>query len=295
MLKIAAMPQKTQPKRKVRPRQRQRQPGIESKMRPRPRHTDPDQRGCDRLKDKVALITGGDSGIGRAVAIAFAKEGADLAIAYLDEHEDAAETKRLVEEQGRRCITIAGDVGDEKFCELAIARTVNDFGSLDVLVNNAAEQHPQESIEKISAEQLERTFRTNIFSYFFLTKAALPHLRKGSAIVNTTSVTAYRGSPALIDYSATKGAIVAFTRSLSQALVDKGIRVNAVAPGPVWTPLIPASFPEEKVETFGSDTPMGRAGQPEEVAPSYVFLASDDSSYMTGQVLHPNGGEIVNA
>ena len=295
MLKIAAMPQKTQPKRKVRPRQRQRQPGIESKMRPRPRHTDPDQRGCDRLKDKVALITGGDSGIGRAVAIAFAKEGADLAIAYLDEHEDAAETKRLVEEQGRRCITIAGDVGDEKFCELAIARTVNDLGSLDVLVNNAAEQHPQESIQKISAKQLERTFRTNIFSYFFLTKAALPHLRKGSAIVNTTSVTAYRGSPALIDYSATKGAIVAFTRSLSQALVDKGIRVNAVAPGPIWTPLIPASFPEEKVETFGSDTPMGRAGQPEEVAPSYVFLASDDSSYMTGQVLHPNGGEIVNA
>ena len=263
-------------------------------MRPRPRHTDPAQRGCDRLKDKVALITGGDSGIGRAVAIAFAKEGADVAIAYLDEHEDATETKRLVEEHGRRCITIAGDVGDEGFCELAIARTVNDLGSLDVLVNNAAEQHPQESIEKISAEQLERTFRTNIFSYFFLTKAALPHLRRGSAIVNTTSVTAYRGSPALIDYSATKGAIVAFTRSLSQALVEKGIRVNAVAPGPIWTPLIPASFPEEKVETFGTDTPMGRAGQPEEVAPAYVFLASDDSSYMTGQVLHPNGGEIVN-
>jgi NAD(P)-dependent dehydrogenase (short-subunit alcohol dehydrogenase family) len=214
-------------------------------MRPRPRHTDPEMRGCDRLKDKVALITGGDSGIGRAVAIAFAKEGADVAIAYLDEHEDAAETKRLVEAHGRRCITIAGDVGDERFCELAIARTVNDLGSLDV-------------------------------------------------IVNTTSVTAYRGSPALIDYSATKGAIVAFTRSLSQALVEKGIRVNAVAPGPIWTPLIPASFPEEKVETFGTDTPMGRAGQPEEVAPSYVFLASDDSSYMTGQVLHPNGGEIVN-
>jgi len=295
VLNIVPMPQKTQPKRKVRPRQRQRQPGIESRMRPRPRHTDPDQRGCDRLKDKVALITGGDSGIGRAVAIAFAKEGADVAIAYLDEHDDAEETKRLVEEHGRRCITIAGDVGDEKFCELTVARTVNDLGSLDVLVNNAAEQHPQESIDKISAEQLERTFRTNIFSYFFLTKAALPHLRRGSAIVNTTSVTAYRGSPALIDYSATKGAIVAFTRSLSQALVEKGIRVNAVAPGPIWTPLIPASFPEEKVETFGSDTPMGRAGQPEEVAPSYVFLASDDSSYMTGQVLHPNGGEIVNA
>jgi NAD(P)-dependent dehydrogenase (short-subunit alcohol dehydrogenase family) len=290
----AAVPQKTQPKRKVRPRQGQRQPGIESQMRPLPRHSDPKMRGCDRLKDKVALITGGDSGIGRAVAIAFAKEGADVAIAYLDEHEDAAETKRLVEAHGRRCITIAGDVGDERFCELAIARTVNDLGSLDVLVNNAAEQHPQESIEKISAAQLERTFRTNIFSYFFLTKAALPHLRRGAAIVNTTSVTAYRGSPALIDYSATKGAIVAFTRSLSQALVEKGIRVNAVAPGPIWTPLIPASFPEEKVETFGTDTPMGRAGQPEEVAPSYVFLASDDSSYMTGQVLHPNGGEIVN-
>lgn len=294
MLKSEPMPQKTQPKRKVRPRQRQRQPGIESRMRPRPHHSDPDARGCDRLKDKVALITGGDSGIGRAVAIAFAREGADVAIAYLDEHEDAAETKRLVEAQGRRCITIAGDVGDERFCELAVARTVNDLGSLEVLVNNAAEQHPQESLEKISAEQLERTFRTNIFAYFFLTKAALPHLRKGAAIVNTTSVTAYRGSPALIDYSATKGAIVAFTRSLSQALVEKGIRVNAVAPGPIWTPLIPASFPEEKVETFGSDTPMGRAGQPEEVAPSYVFLASDDSSYMTGQVLHPNGGELVN-
>jgi NAD(P)-dependent dehydrogenase (short-subunit alcohol dehydrogenase family) len=288
------MPQKTQPKRKVRPRQRQRQPGIESRMRPRPRHSDPDAKGCDRLKDRVALITGGDSGIGRAVAIAFAKEGADVAIAYLDEHEDAAETKRLVEAEGRRCITIAGDVGDERFCDLLVARTVNDLGSLHVLVNNAAEQHPQDRLEKISAEQLERTFRTNIFSYFFLTKAALPHLRKGAAIVNTTSVTAYRGSPALIDYSATKGAIVAFTRSLSQALVEKGIRVNAVAPGPIWTPLIPASFPEEKVETFGSDTPMGRAGQPEEVAPSYVFLASDDSSYMTGQVLHPNGGELVN-
>ena len=295
MLSSTSVPQKTQPKRKVRPAQRQRQPGIESRMRPRPRHTDPDLKACDRLKDKVALITGGDSGIGRSVAIAFAKEGADVAIAYLDEHEDAALTKRLVEEHGRRCITIAGDVGDERFCELAVARTVNDLGSLDVLVNNAAEQHPQKSIDKISAKQLERTFRTNIFSYFFLTKAALPHLRKGSAIVNTTSVTAYRGSPALIDYSATKGAIVAFTRSLSQALVEKGIRVNAVAPGPIWTPLIPASFPEEKVETFGTDTPMGRAGQPEEVAPSYVFLASDDSSYMTGQVLHPNGGEIVNA
>jgi NAD(P)-dependent dehydrogenase (short-subunit alcohol dehydrogenase family) len=263
-------------------------------MRPRPRHTDPGQRGCAKLEGKVALISGGDSGIGRAVAIAFAKEGADVAILYLDEHEDAAETKRLVEDKGRRCTLIAGDVGDEGVCRRAVARTVEELGRLDVLVNNAAEQHPQDSLEKISAAQLDRTFRTNIYSYFFLTKAALPHLGRGSAIVNTTSVTAYRGSSALIDYAATKGAIVAFTRSLSQALVERGIRVNAVAPGPIWTPLIPASFPGEKVETFGSDTPMGRAGQPEEVAPSFVFLASDDSSYVTGQVLHPNGGEIVN-
>jgi NAD(P)-dependent dehydrogenase (short-subunit alcohol dehydrogenase family) len=292
---IRPVPQKTQPKRKLHARQHQtRQPGIEKVMRPRPRHTDPQQQGCDRLKDKVALISGGDSGIGRAVAIAFAKEGADVAIVYLNEHEDAAETKRLVEGYGRRCLSIAGDVGENDFCQEAVTRTVDELGGIDVLVNNAAEQHPQKSIDKISEKQLERTFRTNIFSYFFLTQAALPHLHRGSAVVNTTSVTAYRGSPALIDYAATKGAIVAFTRSLSQALVEKGIRVNAVAPGPIWTPLIPASFPEEKVETFGSDTPMGRAGQPEEVAPSYVFLASDDSSYMTGQVLHPNGGEVVN-
>jgi NAD(P)-dependent dehydrogenase (short-subunit alcohol dehydrogenase family) len=290
------VPQKTQPKRKIRPSQRQqRQPGIEKRMRPRPRHTDPEQKGCAKLENKVALISGGDSGIGRAVAIAFAKEGADVVIMYLDEHEDAKETVRLVERYGRRCVAIAGDVGEERFCEAAVKRTVDELGRLDILVNNAAEQHPQESIEKISREQLERTFRTNIFSYFYLAKAALPHLKKGATIVNTTSVTAYRGSPALIDYAATKGAIVAFTRSLSQGLVEKGIRVNAVAPGPIWTPLIPASFPEEKVETFGSDTPMGRAGQPEEVAPSFVFLASDDSSYITGQVLHPNGGEVVNA
>jgi NAD(P)-dependent dehydrogenase (short-subunit alcohol dehydrogenase family) len=289
------VPQKTQPKRKLHPKQHQsRQPGIEKVMRPRPRHTDPKQQGCDRLEGKVALISGGDSGIGRAVAIAFAKEGADVAIVYLNEHEDAAETRRLVEGYGRRCLTIAGDVGDNDFCGAAVERTVDELGGIDVLVNNAAEQHPQKGLDKISKEQLERTFRTNIFSYFFLTQAALPHLHRGSAIVNTTSVTAYRGSPALIDYAATKGAIVAFTRSLSQALVEKGIRVNAVAPGPIWTPLIPASFDEKKVETFGSDTPMGRAGQPEEVAPSYVFLASDDSSYMTGQVLHPNGGEVVN-
>jgi NAD(P)-dependent dehydrogenase (short-subunit alcohol dehydrogenase family) len=282
-------------KKQTAPPQRQhRRPGSEKHMRPRPRAEDTAQRGCDKLRGKAALITGGDSGIGRAVAIAFAKEGADVAIVYLNEHEDAEETKRLVSEHGRRCITIAGDVGDESFCRGAVDRTVRELGRLDVLVNNAAEQHPQDTIERISAEQLERTFRTNIFSYFFLTKAALPHLQHGSAIVNTTSVTAYRGSPTLLDYSATKGAIVAFTRSLSKSLVKSGIRVNAVAPGPIWTPLIPSTFPEEKVETFGSDTPMGRPGQPEEVAPSFVFLASDDSSYMTGQVLHPNGGEVVN-
>jgi NAD(P)-dependent dehydrogenase (short-subunit alcohol dehydrogenase family) len=217
-----------------------------------------------------------------------------LAIAYLDEHEDARETKRLVEEEGRKCIMIAGDVGDEQHCRSAVKQTVDELGGLDILVNNAAEQHPQESIEDISAEQLERTFRTNIFSFFFLTKAAMPHLKEGSAIINTTSVTAYKGSPQLLDYSSTKGAIVAFTRSLSQSLAEKKIRVNAVAPGPIWTPLIPSTFPPHKVEKFGADVPMKRPGQPEEVAPSYVFLASDDSSYISGQVLHPNGGEVVN-
>jgi len=247
-----------------------------------------------KLTDRVAVISGGDSGIGRAVALAFADEGADVAILYLNEHRDAKETVRAVEACGRRAIAISGDVGNEKFCQQAIARVVEKFGRLDILVNNAAEQHPQGKLEKISAKQLERTFRTNIFSFFFLTKAALPHLKKGSAIINTTSVTAYRGSASLIDYSSTKGAIVSFTRSLAHAVVKRGIRVNAVAPGPIWTPLIPATFPGEKVETFGSDVPMGRAGQPNEVAPCYVFLASQDSSYITGQVLHPNGGEIVN-
>jgi NAD(P)-dependent dehydrogenase (short-subunit alcohol dehydrogenase family) len=263
-------------------------------MTPRPKADDPDHRGSQKLQDKVALITGGDSGIGRAVAIAFAREGADVAIVYLNEHQDAEETKHLVEKEGRQCVTIAGDVGREQFCQDTMARTVESLGRLDILVNNAAEQHPQDSIEKITADQLERTFRTNIFSLFYMTKAAVPHLREGSAIVNTTSVTAYKGIPHLLDYSSTKGAIVAFTRSLSLALAEKGIRVNAVAPGPIWTPLIPSTFPKEKVETFGSDVPLKRAGQPEEVAPSYVFLASGDASYMTGQVLHPNGGTIVN-
>jgi NAD(P)-dependent dehydrogenase (short-subunit alcohol dehydrogenase family) len=262
-------------------------------MRPRPRAED-DRPGCGRLEGRVALVTGGDSGIGRAVAIAFAKEGADVAIVYLDEHEDADETRRRVEAEGRRCVAVAGDVGDEGFCRDAVSAAVEQLGHLDVVVNNAAEQHPQEDIEHIGADQIERTFRTNVFSMFFVTRAALPHLGEGAAIVNTTSVTAYKGNPVLIDYSATKGAIVAFTRSLSQALAERGIRVNAVAPGPVWTPLIPSTFPADKVEEFGRNVPLERPGQPEEIAPSYVFLASDDASYMTGQVLHPNGGSVVN-
>jgi NAD(P)-dependent dehydrogenase (short-subunit alcohol dehydrogenase family) len=263
-------------------------------MTPRPVSADPAKKGGDKLRGKAALITGGDSGIGRAVAIAFAREGADVAIVYLNEHSDAEETKRMVEAEGRRCVQIAGDIGYESFCRQAVERAAEELGRLDILVNNAAEQHPQESIEEIDREQLERTFRTNIFSMFYLTKAALAHLGQGSAIINTASITAYQGSPKLLDYSATKGAIVAFTRSLSKSLIEKGIRVNGVAPGPIWTPLIPSTFPPEKVEEFGSDTPMKRAGQPKEVAQCFVFLASEDSSYMAGQILHPNGGEVVN-
>ena len=278
----------------LQPPQEQKPPGKESQMQPKPKADDPQYQGSGKLNNKVALITGGDSGIGRAVAIAFAKEGADVAIVYLKEHDDAKETKHLVEKQGRCVVAIAGDITDEKFCQQAIEQTVNEFGQLDILINNAAEQHPKENIEEISKEQLERTFSTNIFSMFYLTKAAMKHLKAGSAIINSTSVTAYKGNAKLLDYSSTKGAIVAFTRSLSQNLVDKGIRVNAVAPGPIWTPLIPSTFPADEVATFGKQVPMQRAGQPEEVAPSYVFLASDDASYMTGQVLHPNGGSIVN-
>jgi NAD(P)-dependent dehydrogenase (short-subunit alcohol dehydrogenase family) len=289
------MPQMQSAKRPLRPKQKQpRQPGLEEPMRPQPESWIKSSIREPKLAGKVAIISGGDSGIGRAAALAFAAEGADVAILYLNEHRDAKATVRAIQESGRHSIAIAGDIGDERFCQKAISRTVKELGRLDIVVNNAAEQHPQDKLEKISARQLERTFRTNIFSYFFLTKAALPHLRKGSTIINTTSVTAYRGSAALIDYSSTKGAIVSFTRSLAHAVVKRGIRVNAVAPGPIWTPLIPATFPGEKVETFGSDVPMGRSGQPNEVAPCYVFLASEDSSYITGQVLHPNGGEIVN-
>jgi NAD(P)-dependent dehydrogenase (short-subunit alcohol dehydrogenase family) len=280
---------------KLRPPQHQkRQPGREYKMRPQPRSGASDYIGSGKLRDKVALITGGDSGIGRAVAVLYAKEGADVAIVYLNEHKDARETQRLVESQGRKCLLIAGDIGREKFCRAAVRETKRELGKIDILVNNAAEQHPQESITRITEKQLEKTFRTNIFSFFFLTKAVMPHFKKGGVIINCASVTAYQGSPELLDYSATKGAIVAFTRSLSQALANKKIRVNAVAPGPIWTPLIPATFPAKEVATFGSDTPLGRAGEPEEVATSFVFLASNDSSYMTGQVLHPNGGRVVN-
>ena len=277
------------------PPQAQQPPGRESDMVPRPvAKDDVHHRGSGKLDGKVALITGGDSGIGRAVAIAFAREGADVVIAYNQEHGDAADTVKMVEEEGHRAIPLAGDIGDEAFCQKAVKTAVDAFGHLDVLVNNAGEQHPQESIEAITADQLERTFRTNLFSMFYLTKAALPHLHEGAAVINTTSVTAYKGSPHLLDYASTKGAIVAFTRSLSQALAERKIRVNAVAPGPIWTPLIPSTFSKEKVEKFGSDTPMKRPGQPEEVAPSFVFLASDDASYMTGQTLHPNGGTVVN-
>jgi NAD(P)-dependent dehydrogenase (short-subunit alcohol dehydrogenase family) len=263
-------------------------------MRPAPRAEMRDYRGTGRLAGKAALISGGDSGIGRAVAIGFAKEGADLAIVYLEEHEDAEATRALVEQEGRRCVALAGDIGDELFCREAVSQAREALGRLDILVNNAAEQHPQERIEDISAAQLERTFRTNIFGMFHLTKACVGHLREGSAIVNSTSVTAYRGSAHLIDYASTKGAIVSFTRSLAGHLRERGIRVNAVAPGPVWTPLIPASFPAEKVEGFGEKTILGRPLEPDEIAPSYIFLASDDAIGMTGQVLHPNGGEIIN-
>ncbi len=268
-------------------------PGRESEMDHQP-EADPQPKEQGKLEGKVTLITGGDSGIGRAVALAFAEEGARVAIAYLDEREDAEKTKADVEALGQECLLFSGDLGVEEHAREAVEKVVQEWGRLDVLVNNAAEQHPQDSIEKITSDQLERTFRTNVFAYFYMIKAALPHLEEGATIINTASVTAYRGSPRLLDYSATKGAVISLTRALSASLADRNIRVNAVAPGPIWTPLIPSTFGEEEAKDFGKDTPMKRPGQPNEVAPSYVFLASDDASYMTGQVLHPNGGEIVN-
>jgi NAD(P)-dependent dehydrogenase (short-subunit alcohol dehydrogenase family) len=268
-------------------------PGHESRLEPKP-DWDPRYPGSGRLKGKVALITGADSGIGRAVAALFAREGADIAIHYLCEHDDAQKTKEIVEAEGRRAITMAGDVGDKAECDRAVQETVERLGKLDILVNNAAEQHPDEEITDISEEQLKRTFQTNIFGYFFMVQAARPHLKQGAAIINCTSVTMYKGSAQLLDYASTKGAITAFTRSLSENLIEQGIRVNAVAPGPIWTPLNPfGGQPPEKIPDFGKDVPMGRPGQPNEVAPSFLFLACEDSSYMSGQVLHPNGGTIV--
>jgi NAD(P)-dependent dehydrogenase (short-subunit alcohol dehydrogenase family) len=275
------------------PQVQPRQPGVESTMTPKPESEARGYRPAGKLEGKVALITGGDSGIGKSVAIHYAKEGADVAIIYLEERGDAARTGALIEAEGRRSLLIEGDVGEREFCSRAVERTVAELGRLDVLINNAAEQHVAKDFAEISPDQLVQTFRTNVFGMFHLTQAALPHLKKGASIINSTSVTAFRGSPGLVDYASTKGAIVAFTRSLALQVVDKGVRVNAVAPGPIWTPLIPATFDADKVSKFGADTPMKRPGQPDEVAPCYVFLASDDSSYMTGQVLHPNGGEIV--
>lgn len=276
------------------PQHQNQQPGIEGIMNPLPIFEDPQYVGSGKLNGKVALISGGDSGIGRAVAIAYAKEGADIAFVYLNEQGDAQETKTRIEALGKRCLSIAGDIGEESFCQKVIAEVLSTFQRIDILVNNAAEQHVQKSLLDISAEQLERTFRTNIFSYFYLTRAALPNLKQGACIINTASIMAYQGDELLIDYSASKGAVVSFTRSLSESLIQKGIRVNGVAPGPIWTPLIPSSFPEDLVSTFGSTTPMKRAGQPRELAPAFVFLASNDSSYMSGQIFHVNGGTIIN-
>lgn len=277
------------------PEQQNRQPGLQVAMQQKPHSIKNSHRGSGKLAGKVALITGGDSGIGRAVAIAFAKEGAELAIGHLNEDKDVQKTKELVEAEGAECLVIKGDIGNKSFCATMIKRVLKEYGRLDSLINNAGEQHPQKDITAITSDQLEKTFRTNVFSMFYLTQSALPYLKKGSTVINTASVTAFKGQPLLIDYSATKGAIVAFTRSLALSLAQKNIRVNAVAPGPIWTPLIPSTFSKEHVKHFGKDTPMGRPGQPEEVAPAYVFLASDDSSYITGQTIHVNGGSIVNA
>lgn len=272
-------------------------PGLESKMDPKPQYDRDDYWTNRKLRDKVALITGGDSGIGRSIAILYAKEGAHVAIVYLNEHQDALETKRLVEDRGRKCLLIAGDITSEKFCQKAVQQTVEEFGKLDILINNAAVQYAEDTqtLEDIDSARLGKVFATNIFSMFYFTKAALPHLPEGSSIINTTSINAYKGNDYLLSYTTTKGAILAFTRSLSQSLLEKGIRVNAVAPGPIWTSLIVDTMQPEQVANFGKQVPMQRAGQPVEVATSYVFLASNDASYFSGQVLHPNGGVIVNA
>lgn len=276
------------------PKKQYRQPGIEAKMNPAPEYIKASYKAAGKLKGKIALITGGDSGIGRAVSVHFAEEGADIAIVYLDEDTDANETKLLVEAAGRRCLLIRGDVKDVVFCKKAVEKIITEFGKLNILVNNAGMQLPQKDVKAIDPEQLDTTFRTNIFAYFYFAEAAVEHMQAGDCIINTTSVTAYRSSPSLIDYSSTKGAITTFTRSLATNLTEREIRVNAVAPGPVWTPLIVSTFDEEKIKKFGSETAMKRAGQPAELGPAYVFLASDDASFITGQVIHVNGGEVVN-
>jgi len=287
------MKSKTQYPDKLPPQTQKRQPGKETRMDPQPVY-DTRQPGLGRLKGKVAIVTGGDSGIGRAVAVSFAKEGADVVIVYLDEHEDAEQTAAVIKQYEKEALMISTDIAIEENCRQVIAQTIKKFKRLDILVNNAAVQFEQENLEDITAGQLDKTFRINIFAQFYLTRFALPHMKEGSCIINTASVTAFKGNPVLIDYSATKGAIIGFTRSLSQSLVKKGIRVNAVAPGPVWTPLIPSSFDAEKVASFGQDIPMGRPAQPAEISPCYVFLASEESSFITGQTLHPNGGSVLN-
>ncbi|WP_407272408.1 SDR family oxidoreductase [Radiobacillus sp. PE A8.2] len=282
-------------KKEIHPKQHQnRQPGYEYEMDPLPQFVDPNYKGSGKLQNKVAIITGGDSGIGRAVSLYFAKEGAHVAIIYFDEHKDAEETKLLIEAEGRTCKLYSGDIGDPDFCDSTVQQIKKELKQIDILVNNAAVQYPQNDLLDITNEQLEKTFRVNIFSYFYMAKAVLPHLKKGSSIINTSSITAYKGNEQLIDYTSTKGAITSFTRALSQSLVKKGIRVNGVAPGPIWTPLIPASFDKQQVAEFGSNNPSGRPGQPYELAPAYVYLASDDSSYVIGQMIHVNGGEVVN-
>lgn len=277
-----------------RPQKQNKQPGIEAEMNPLPEYIGDGYQAAGKLSGKVALVTGGDSGIGRSVCVHYALEGADIAIVYLDEDEDADKTRGLVEAAGGRCLLLKGDVKDSNFCKHAVAKTMETFGKLNILVNNAGMQFPQDDVKNITEEQLDATFRTNIYAYFYFAEAALEHMTAGDCIINTTSVTAYRSSPALIDYSSTKGAITTFTRSLATNLAEKNIRVNAVAPGPIWTPLIVSTFDEEKIKSFGKDTPMKRAGQPAEVGPAYVFLASNDASYITGQVIHVNGGEVVN-
>jgi NAD(P)-dependent dehydrogenase (short-subunit alcohol dehydrogenase family) len=276
------------------PQKQDRQPGIEAEMNPKPEYIKNTYKASGKLKGKIALITGGDSGIGRAVSVHYAKEGADIGIVYLDEDVDANETKKLVEAEGRRCLLFKGDVKNNAFCEETVQKLTSELGGLNILVNNAGMQIPQKEAEAITEDQLEETFRTNIFAYFYFAQAAIEHFKEGDCIINTTSVTAYRSSPNLIDYSSTKGAITSFTRSLATNLAKKKIRVNAVAPGPVWTPLIVSTFEEEKIKKFGSETAMERAGQPSELGPAYVFLASDDASFITGQVIHVNGGEVVN-